>query len=159
MIIIGIDPGNTGAAAIYEGGQWVVHDCPTAKVKVGKSNKTVSDPGMMAEVLRPYIGGDVHVYLEKVSAMPGQGVTSMFTFGTNYGAWQGVVGAFGFVLNLVTPQAWKKELMEGMSKEKDAARLRASQLFPSMRSQLSRKKDIGRADALLIAEYGRRRMK
>jgi crossover junction endodeoxyribonuclease RuvC len=99
------------------------------------------------------------VFLEKVSAMKGQGVTSMFSFGTNYGTWLGIIAAFHFPYTLVTPQAWKKAMMEGMDKSNDDGdRQRALQLFPEMGVHLARKKDDGRADALLICEYGRRQL-
>jgi hypothetical protein len=82
----------------------------------------------------------------------------MFGFGKGYGMWIGIVAALEIPYTLVTPQAWKKELMQGI-KDKDAGRLRAMQLFPAYNEWLVRKRDIGRADALLIAEYGRRQLK
>ena len=153
MITIGIDPGKTGAVAIFDGG-WTVVDCPTVTAKIGKSIKQIPDPGLMSEILRPY-AGRARVALEKVHAMPGQGVSSMFSFGTNYGIWQGIVAAFEMPITLVTPQSWKKAMLAGMGKGKDEARIRALQLFPALKSSLGRKRDIGRADALLIGEYGR----
>lgn len=154
-MIIGIDPGQTGAvAAIYPtGGHVVLVDAPVEMVKKGKGSKTEYLPAEMARIISEF--SPSHCYIEKVGAMPGQGVTSMFNFGKGYGLWIGILAALGIPYTLVTPQAWKKEIMQGVG-DKDAARGRAQQLFPSMASQLSRKKDIGRADALLIAEYGRR---
>jgi len=158
MIYVGIDPGQTGAVAIHMGAEWDVCDCPSFEMKVGKSTKTILDPGGMAHLLR-YLADqkedEVHVFLEKVHAMKGQGVSSMFSFGSNFGCWQGIIAAFQFKVTLVTPQAWKKRMMAGMGKDKDASRLRALQLFPHLREHLTRKKDNGRADALLIGEYGR----
>ena len=81
----------------------------------------------------------------------------MFNFGKGFGLWLGILAGLGIPHTLVTPQAWKKEMMQGMG-DKDAARIRAQELFPHCVDSLSRKKDIGRADALLIAEYGRRQM-
>lgn len=162
-IVIGIDPGKTGAVAIcgarlpafiQSNKTRIVIDCPTVMAKVNNKSKEVQDPGLMAMILRPYVGEDVHVYLEKVSAMKGQGVTSMFSFGTNYGTWLGIIAAFRFPYTLVTPQAWKKVMMSGMDRSDDSDRQRALQLFPEMSGELSRKKDDGRADALLICEYG-----
>jgi crossover junction endodeoxyribonuclease RuvC len=152
-VIIGIDPGQTGAVAIIGDDRCYVLDTPTETVKKGKGTKTEYLPAEMAQMLSGF--KNVHCYIEKVGAMPGQGVTSMFNFGKGFGLWLGILAAHGIPYTLVTPQAWKKEIMQGIS-DKDAARGRAQQLFPQVSSQLSRKKDIGRADALLIAEYGRR---
>lgn len=158
MIYIGIDPGKTGAVAVIgPAGLVQVWDCPTMQVRVNNKAKDVADPALMANLLRRVEGENIHAFLEKVSAMPGQGVTSMFTFGTNFGMWQGILAALQIPYTLVTPQAWKKVVMDGMDKSsKDAGRVRAIQLWPKCAEQLSRKKDIGRADAMLIAEYGRR---
>ena len=162
MIVIGIDPGKGGAVAHHDGNGWVVQDCPTAQLKVNGKVKSVSSPELMAELLvsrfQGYEESDVHVFLERVHAMPKQGATSMFSFGENFGIWKGIVATMGFSLTLVTPQAWKKKLMAGMGKEKGASRVRAMQLFPDMREELKLKKHDGRAEALLIAEYGRREL-
>src|SRR5690606_2041087 len=90
-------------------------------------------------------------YVEKVGAMPGQGVSSMFNFGMGVGVLQGVLAACGIPYFLVTPQSWKKRASLS-GKDKDMARTMAQQLYPS--ASLGRKKDIGRADAMLIARYG-----
>ena len=151
---IGIDPGKTGAiAAIYSDQTIWLTDCPT--IKVGK-NKTELDFRGMVSTLKQHKNNSYAV-IEKVSAMPGQGVTSMFSFGKNFGAWQGILASLDIPFELVTPQAWKKVMMAGQPKEKDAARLVASQMFPQASEELKRKKDIGRADALLMAEYIRRK--
>jgi crossover junction endodeoxyribonuclease RuvC len=155
MRIMGIDPGLTGAVAIIGGGEVVLRDTPIMLVKNGKKMKMEYLPAEMAAILHDNRSLEEHVFLEKVSAMPGQGVTSMFGFGKGYGIWIGILAALRIPYTLVTPQAWKKEIMQGM-KDKDAARLRALELYPEVVSKLTRKKDIGRADALLIAEYGRR---
>ena len=85
--------------------------------------------------------------------MPGQGVSSMFNFGMGYGAIQGVLAGLCVPLHLVTPQKWKKH--QGLiGKDKDCARTLAQQLYPE--ASLARKKDIGRADAILIGDYGLR---
>src|SRR5690606_16808140 len=92
-----------------------------------------------------------HAYVERVSAMPGQGVSSMFNFGMGYGVIQGVLASLGIPYTLVTPQTWKKRA--GLAgKDKDNARTLAQQLCPE--APLGRKKDIGRADAILIARFG-----
>lgn len=151
MNIIGIDPGQTGAVAFINDGHIELFDTPTELVKKGKGNKTEYLPSLMAEILR---GKTIdHCYIEKVGAMPGQGVTSMFNFGKGYGLWIGILAAMQIPYTLVTPQAWKKEVMQGVG-DKDAARGKAMQLYPASAQLLSRKKDIGRADALLIAHFG-----
>lgn len=156
MNIIGIDPGLTGAVALIDpNGNAYLWDTPTIAVKKGKKTKTEYLPAQMAALFTDAPFGPTHAYIEKVGAMPGQGVTSMFNFGKGYGLWLGILAGLRIPHTLVTPQAWKKELMQGMA-DKDAARIRAQELFPQCVDRLSRKKYIGRADALLIAEYGRR---
>ncbi len=156
MIYCGIDPGLQGAIAmIYENGKVTLIDTPIMETTKGGKSKNDYLPGQMAEILRNH--ARCHVFVESVHAMPGQGATSMFRFGYGCGLWDGIIAALGIPLTKVTPQAWKKELMAGM-KDKDAARIRAQELFPACVKDLSRKKDCGRADALLIAEFGRRLM-
>lgn len=160
MIVIGIDPGVRGAVVVLKGGDIEsVEDCPFVTVRVNGKNRTRCDAAGMADLLRPFVGGDEkpHVFLEQVNAHPKQGVTSMFTFGTAYGMWLGILAAMRVPFTLVTPVAWKKATMAGMAKEKDASRVRAAQLYPDISGQLG-PKTAGRADALLIAEYGRRSM-
>jgi len=155
MIVIGIDPGLTGAVAVIFAPENVaLFDAPTQRVKVNKSEKSELLPLEMADYLRQVkTQGRCHCFLESVHAMKDQGVTGMFNFGKGFGMWIGILAALEIPHTFVTPQAWKKALMQGV-KDKDAARGRAQQLFPAATSQLSRKKDIGRADALLIAKYG-----
>ena len=155
MIIIGIDPGKTGGYAIFEGGAWETFYCPTIKLKSGKTLKDVPDPGLMANALRPYIGQG-HLFIESVHAMPKQGSTSMFNFGKGFGCWLGVIAALQIPHTLVTPQRWKKYMMDGMTKDKDASRQRAIQMFPYLSDELKLKKSDGKAEAVLIGEYGRR---
>ena len=174
MIIIGIDPGITGAVAIItekEGKNTVeIIDTPSCKIKKGKNKKDYL-PQQMADIFSVYTGTlysneKIHLFIEQVHSMPGQGVSSTFNFGKGYGIWLGIIAAFNafsdshvtMTCNMVTPQKWKKEMMFGMSKEKEAALIRASQLFPQMSSSLARKKDVDRADALLIAAYGLRQI-
>lgn len=164
MITIGIDPGITGAVAIInnDSDYIALHDTPCIAVK--KSNGKIKNeylPGGMAELLAPlaalhYTKKDtVEAFIEQVASAPGQGVASMFGFGKGYGIWLGILAAFKIPYSLVIPQRWKKELMLGKT-DKDVARIRAQELFPQCCPQLNLKKHIGRADALLIAEYGRR---
>lgn len=169
---VGIDPGKSGAVAIYEQGKWRVFDCPLVETKTvtrkskktGKVTKNVkkeASPLLMAGIFREIgngyaLDGPIVVHIEKVSAMPGQGVTSMFSFGRNYGQWEGVVAALNYVVNHVTPQRWKKTMLADMPKGKEVSRMRALQLFPYLANDLKFKKHDGRAEALLIGEYGRR---
>ncbi len=154
MTIFGIDPGLTGAVAkIPENGGVVFFDTPICEVKKNKKNKKEYLPSQMAGIFSTEV--ECHVFIESVSSRPGQGVTSMFNFGFGFGLWIGILSALKISYTMVTPQFWKKNIMQGIG-DKDAARLRAQQLFPELSISLARKKDIGRADALLIAEYGRR---
>lgn len=159
MIFIGIDPGLSGAVAFVsdlEGFVNRVHDTPTLLVE-GDKVRRKPDTTAMAALLRPYSHGTkTLVVLESVHSMPKQGVASSFTFGEGLGVWKGIIAAFGFPLELPSPQRWKKALLADQGKEKDASRFKAMQIFPELAEQLSRKKDDGRAEALLMAEYGRR---
>ena len=164
MVYIGIDPGLDGAIAAITSHQkgLVIIDTPT--VKVGK--KREMDAKQAASILKslrvPKGNKDWSVAkqpqvicaLEKVHSMPKQGVASTFTFGKGYGIWLGLLTAFQIPPELVTPQAWKKLMLSGGSKEKGASILRVQQLFPGADVHL--KKHDGRADALLLAEYIRR---
>jgi len=153
IIYIGIDPGLDGAVAVKGDGFVDIYDTPTFTVKHGKKNKRHCDAVGMAEILKSYPAEDCHIALEKVHSMKGQGVASMFSMGEGFGIWKGIIAMGGFKLTLVTPQAWKKVMMSGMGKEKDASRQRAIELFPTLYDQLKRKKDHDRAEALLIAEF------
>jgi hypothetical protein len=107
------------------------------------------DPGLVA-LLGPYRGAQVHVVIEEAQAMPGQGTRSMFTIGLGMGVWLGILGALGLAHTRVRPVVWKQALKLG--KDKEAARLRAMQLFP--RADLRLKKHHNRAEALLLAYWG-----
>lgn len=144
MWILGVDPGASGAVAAIEksGPDYWVRDLG-------------GDPSLIANAFREIFsvsGADRIAALEQVHAMPGQGVTSMFSFGASYGACRGILAYACVPYHLVTPSKWKKDL--GLGKDKDEALAMARRLFPT--AELSRKKDIGRAEALLIAEWARR---
>ena len=172
VIHIGIDPGKGGAIAFYENEAWRTVDCPLIETKrttrknktTGKVTTTIkneSSPVLMAALLREIseaatsTSSRLVVHIEKVGAMPGQGVTSMFSFGRNFGQWEGVIAAYGCEVHYVTPQRWKKAMLAGQPKGKETSRMRALQLFPYLAHELKRKKDNGRAEALLIGEHGR----
>jgi crossover junction endodeoxyribonuclease RuvC len=146
---IGIDPGLSGAIAFLDDNLELIKvvDMPIMMIRKGKNQVNAA---ALAGLLKGLPVSAV-AYLEQVSAMPGQGVSGMFSFGTSYGIVQGVLAALGIPVVLVRPQAWKARAgLKGS--EKDMARTLAIRLYPA--AELSRKKDIGRADAILIARYG-----
>ena len=146
---IGIDPGNTGAVAVLNN-DGTFFECFDIPLKAEGKNKIIDSEYLRFQMDTAWTK---NVYLETVHAMPNQGVTSMFNFGQGYGIIKGVLGGLDIEYTLVTPQSWKKH--HGLLKtDKDAARLKAIELFPEAEQYLQRKKDIGRADALLIAAYG-----
>jgi crossover junction endodeoxyribonuclease RuvC len=151
-LTLGVDPGQSGAiAAIADGEPAGFIDMPVLTRKAGGQ---IVDGARLAAELRALIqrhpGAHITAAVEQVSAMPGQGVSSMFRFGQADGIVRGVLGALGIGLVEVQPVTWKKR-MRLIGADKDAARTQAIQRFPSLAAPLARKKDIGRADALLIA--------
>ena len=157
MNIIGIDPGITGAISLISSDRVAqVWDMPTVKIdnklKLDLSELNVL-MGMVFLITHLHRKEDTVVYIEKVHSMPNQGVSSTFKFGMTYGAiCQAAIHYFHSYVD-VTPQKWKKK-MNLLNCEKDAARLLAIELLPELADKLSRKKDHGRADALLIGSYG-----
>lgn len=155
MIVIGIDPGCSGAlVALHSDGSYLAHlDMPTIKVGTKSRVNGAAVSAFLHGLLAEHALDGLHCYLEQVGAMPGQGVSSMFTFGHAAGLVEGVVTGAGIPLDLVTPQAWKKSA--GLiGKDKDAARSRAVQLYPGLRVLDLKGKGQAVADALLIARYG-----
>ena len=153
MIIIGIDPGITGAVAVIGNGVEKVLDIPTMAKGKGQSTvkKQINASGLKSLIVENLPKrGKVEVYLERTSAMPGQGVASMFSMGDSYGCIRGVCAALELRLEVITPASWKKHF--GLGRDKEVVRAKAIELFPDM--PLSRKKDHNRAEALLIAKYG-----
>jgi crossover junction endodeoxyribonuclease RuvC len=152
MIILGIDPGLSGAMAFLDTGTGMiaVEDMPTVEVKRNNKLKREVSPQLVAAIIiKRHVGA---AYLEKVNAMAGQGVSSVFSFGRSAGIMEGVLAAFDIPTTLVTPQAWQKAM--GVRDGKDGSRERAMQLFPASAELFQRKKDDGRSDAALIAKYG-----
>jgi len=155
MNYIGIDPGLSGAVAMLSssGSVLALDDTPVASV--GK--KHVYLPREMKRLIFELAAsGEVIAVLEDVHAMPKQGVTSTFSLGRGAGLWEGILVGIGVPYELVKPELWKKIMMSGMGKDKDASRVKALQLFPAAINSLALKKHHGRADALLLAEYRRR---
>ena len=153
MITIGIDPGQTGAIAAYDGARIVgLIDMPTMTRLHGQGQQV--DPYTLAtEILDLCAGRNATAVIEAVSAMPGQGVSSMFRFGESVGVVLGVLGALQMPVRWVTPQRWKKAAGI-VGKDKDAARSLAIQLHPEVADMLTRKKDHNRGEAILIARFG-----
>ncbi len=161
MIILGIDVGLDGAVALLcDGLPPQVRDTPTGRDKKHRIYLVAEMRALLLLEVADATGGvvdptGIHVFIERVHAMPGQGVRSMFGMGEGLGLWRGLVVGLGWPLTLVTPQAWQKTMMAGQQRGKDASRARAQELFPSLVSELNLKKHHGRSDALLIAAHGR----
>jgi crossover junction endodeoxyribonuclease RuvC len=153
--VIGIDPGISGAIAIFKDGKLdCVVDMPTLEVDSGKTKKRHISAVGLRDILEMYIlelYPTTHVVTEKVGAMPGQGVSSMFNFGRSAGIIEGVVAALRMPSTYVTPATWTKGV--GRAAGKDASRMRAMELFPDKADLFKRAKDDGRADAALIAYW------
>ena len=155
MLIIGIDPGISGSICFLEDGKITdVIEMPT--MTEGKKNKKqVNGSQIYNEILKrtnKFQKKDIRVIVEQVSAMPGQGVTSMFNFGQSFGILKGICSAMQLPIYFVRPAKWKK-YFNLINSEKDASRTRAIEIFPYFSSQLSKKKDANKADAILIASF------
>lgn len=151
MRYIGIDPGITGAIAILNPGfDPVVEDMPTTVVGKG-TVKREGNGALLAEILRRGTR-PVMATLERTSAMPGQGVASMFSMGVSRGVVLGVLGALGIPYVDVAPPTWKRHFrLTGA--DKDASRTLALKMYPSLAPLLARKMDHNRAEAVLLAHY------
>ena len=154
-VTIGIDPGLGGAVAFIPDQPgitaWVEPMPVTGHSKSGFVKRAV-DVTALSRMLAPSaIGGGATVFLERVNAFPGQGVGSMFSLGMSFWGVAGVVAALGMPLHLVEPKDWKAHFR--LNKDKELARALASRYYPDV--DLSRKKDHGKAEALLIARYGK----
>ena len=155
MIILGIDPGISGALCFFSNGKVIdVIDMPT--MAEGKKNKKqVNGRQIFNEILNiknTFAGHKINVVVEQVSAMPGQGVTSMFNFGQSFGVIKGICSAMELPIFYVRPAKWKK-YFNLINAEKDASRTKVIEMFPKISQKLSRKKDNNKADAILIAKY------
>ena len=155
MLIIGIDPGISGSICFLEDGTIKdVLEMPT--MTEGKKNKKqVNGSQIFNEIsfrIKTYEKKNIKVVIEQVSAMPGQGVTSMFNFGQSFGILKGICSAMQLPIYFVRPAKWKK-YFNLINSEKDASRTRAIEIFPYFSSNLSKKKDSNKADAILLASY------
>ena len=155
MLIIGIDPGLSGAICFFEDGKIIdVIEMPI--MTEGKKNKKQVNGSQIFNEISKKINNNqkesIRVVVEQVSAMPGQGVTSMFNFGQSFGILKGLCSAMQLPMYFVRPAKWKK-YFNLINSEKDASRTRAIEIFPYFSSQLSKKKDSNKADAILIASF------
>ena len=153
MKIIGIDPGLSGGIAILESNKIKeIYDMPV--MPEGKKNKRQLNSAQLVKLIKDNIKDDeeVAIIVEQVNAMPGQGVTSMFNFGQTFGAIKGICAALGLPIFFVRPAKWKKHF-ELINSSKDASRTKAIEMYPSIADKLSKKKDVNKSDAILIARY------
>ena len=153
MIIIGIDPGITGAISILENKKVIeVYETPT--MIDGKKNKRQVNGAQITNIIKEIISNnkEVIVVVEQVNAMPGQGVTSMFNFGQSFGVIKGICSALSIPIYFVRPTKWKKHF-NLIKTNKDASRTKVIEVYPEISGKLHRKKDSNRADAILIALY------
>jgi crossover junction endodeoxyribonuclease RuvC len=146
MNIISFDPGQKGGIAIHNQGITAAYPMPLA----GKVLDLASITTIIKEA-SPEIA-----VIEKVGSMPGQGVSSTFTFGNGYGQLQGLLAGLGIPFELVTPQAWKKLVLAGTPKDKDAAIAYCRRVFPDVSLVMPRCRipHDGIADALCLMQYG-----
>ena len=153
MKIFGIDPGLSGAIAILEKKKVLsLFDMPV--MAEGKKNKKQLNSAQLVDIIRENSIGDdeIVVVVEQVNAMPGQGVTSMFNFGQTFGAIKGICAALNLPIFFVRPSKWKK-YFELINSSKDSSRTKVIEMYPSLSSQLAKKKDVNKSDAILIARY------
>jgi crossover junction endodeoxyribonuclease RuvC len=154
-MIIGIDPGTSGAIAALDRGEVVLlADLPVHTVSAkGRGDRAELDIHTLHALITG-LGPIEHAFVEKVAARPGNGSVSMFRFGQACGAIYATLAVIGIPITLVLPKAWQRH--HGIGPSSEAARQRAVQLYPQIAPRLARKADANRADALLIANYGQR---
>ena len=153
MKILGIDPGLSGAIAILEDKKVVgIFEMPV--MAEGKKNKRQLNSAQLVNIIKENIGNndETAVVVEQVNAMPGQGVTSMFNFGQTFGAIKGVCAALELPIFFVRPSKWKKHF-ELINSSKDSSRTKVIEMYPYLSNQLSKKKDVNKSDAILIARF------
>ena len=153
MKIIGIDPGLSGAIAVMHDKKVMnMYDMPV--MAEGKKNKRQLNSSQLVNIIKENINEDEDtiVVVEQVNAMPGQGVTSMFNFGQTFGAIKGVCAALKLPIFFVRPSKWKKHF-ELINSSKDASRTKVIEMYPALSSQLAKKRDVNKSDAVLIAKF------
>ena len=143
MRVIGIDPGLSGAIAILEEKKVIgVFEMPV--MAEGKKNKRQLNSAQLVNIIQDNLNNkeEAIIVVEQVNAMPGQGVTSMFNFGQTFGAIKGVCAAL----------KWKKHF-ELINASKDSSRTKVIEMYPTLSNQLTKKKDVNKSDAILIARF------
>ena len=153
MKFIGIDPGLSGAIAILDNNKVLnLFDMPI--MSEGKKNKRQLNSSHLVNLIKENIeqNEEVVVVVEQVNAMPGQGVTSMFNFGQTFGAIKGVCAALEIPIYFVRPSKWKKHF-ELINSSKDSSRTKVIEMYPKLSNQLTKKKDVNKSDAILIARF------
>ena len=155
MLIIGVDPGISGSICFFENGK-IIDIIEMPNMAEGKKNKRQVNGAQIYNEISSRIKGlnreEIKIVIEQVSAMPGQGVTSMFNFGQSFGVIKGICSAMQLSMYFVRPAKWKK-YFNLINSQKDASRTKAIEIFPYISTQLSRKKDANKADAILIASF------
>ena len=155
MRIIGIDPGLSGGIAILDDLKiYDIFDMPI--MSEGKKNKNQLNSAQLVNIINKHVlkKENTFVIVEQVSAMPGQGVTSMFNFGQTFGSIKGICAALNLPIFFVRPAKWKKHF-DLINSSKDASRTKVIEMYPSISPRLTKKKDVNKADAILIARYFR----
>ena len=153
MKIIGIDPGLNGAIVIMENNKVLsIFDMPV--MSEGKKNKRQLNSAQLVRIIKEntLANDDINFVVEKVNAMPGKGVTSMFNFGQTFGAIKGVCAALELPIFFVRPAKWKKHF-ELINASKDSSRTKVIEMYPTLSNDLAKKKDVNKSDAILIARY------
>ena len=153
MIIIGIDPGLSGGIAVLDNNKVLeLFDMPV--MAEGKKNKKQLNSALLAKLIKESTSNtsESAVIVEQVNAMPGQGVTSMFNFGQTFGAIKGICATLELPIFFVRPSKWKKHF-ELINSSKDASRTKAIEMYPHLAEKLSKKKDVNKSDAILIARF------
>ena len=153
MRLIGIDPGLSGAIAILEEKKVIgVFEMPV--MAEGKKNKRQLNSAQLVNIIQDNLNNNEEaiIVVEQVNAMPGQGVTSMFNFGQTFGAIKGVCAALKLPIFFVRPSKWKKHF-ELINASKDSSRTKVIEMYPTLSNQLTKKKDVNKSDAILIARF------
>jgi len=153
MIILGVDPGVNGATALWDGTTLITRAMPKTKSKGRGWELNVAELVDDFDLL--FCGAD-HAFIELVNARPQEGGASSFKFGYAAGVVRGLVVSQKVPVTMVTPQTWKSKLR--LTKDKDYSRTRALELFPSNANDFKLKKDNDKAEASLLAFYGRQEM-
>lgn len=160
VCVLGIDPDVSGAIAVLRGDDIdtaEVFDVPNIQVIVGTKNRRRHDArSIVALINRINVPHGSVAYVEQSTPIPKDGKQGWWGSGFGFGMWIGVLVASGFSVVPVPPVVWRRAMdFTGKIVNKDDCRVMASSIFPRLASKLQRKKDHGRAEALLIAAYGK----